>query len=157
MTKQLFITSALAVALLTACNYNSTTSTNAQLDETHTPTIVVGEFAEDNFNDFIVKFSTDTAFQLSRTKFPLKIKWYDLENERDSLIYRDRSSFEMMDFRKKKSTGQYDQWERKILVHKNNTSATIETRGIDNGITVDYLFEKVSGLWMLIEVDDSST
>ena len=78
MTKQLFITSAVLSALLTACNFNSTTSTNAQTDETHTPTIVVGEFAEHNFNDFIVKFSTDTAFQLSRTKFPLKIKWYDL-------------------------------------------------------------------------------
>jgi len=62
-----------------------------------------------------------------------------------------------MDFGKKKSKGQYDQWEKKIVVDKNNTSATIEVRGIDNGIMVDYLFEKINGTWMLIEIDDSST
>jgi len=63
----------------------------------------------------------------------------------------------MMDFRKKKSTGNYDQWEQMIVIDKNNTSATIEIRGIENGIMVDYLFEKVNEVWMLIEIDDSST
>jgi hypothetical protein len=63
----------------------------------------------------------------------------------------------MMDFRTKKSTGRYDQWEQKIVIDKSNASATIEIRGIENGIMVDYLFEKVNGAWMLIEIDNSST
>ena len=157
MFKQHYIISLLFVTLLTSCDNSSTTSTSGQSNDTQTSTIPTKEAIDNNFNDFIDKFSTDSTFQLSRTKFPLKTKWYDLDNDRDSLIYRERSSFEMMDFRKKKSTGQYDQWEQRIVVDKNNTSAIIGFRGIENGIMVDYLFEKINGAWMLIEVDDSST
>ncbi|MNY65999.1 hypothetical protein D3C86_2033600 [compost metagenome] len=62
-----------------------------------------------------------------------------------------------MDFRKKTLASHLDQWEQKIVVDKNNTSATIEIRGIENGIRVDYLFKKINGAWMLIEINDSST
>jgi hypothetical protein len=155
--RRYYITSLLLVTLLTACDNSSTNSTSVQSNEAQTPTTTTKEAIDNNFNDFIDKFSADSTFQVSRTKFPLKTKWYDLDNDRDSLIYKDRSSFEMMDFRKKKSTGEYDQWEQKIVVDKNNTSATIEIRGIENGIMVDYLFEKINGAWMLIEIDDSST
>ncbi|MBK7223981.1 MAG: DUF4348 domain-containing protein [Saprospiraceae bacterium] len=152
-----YIASLILVTLLTGCVNSSTNSTSGQSNETQSPTIPAKEAMYNNFNAFVDKFSSDSTFQLSRTKFPLKIKWYDIDNDKDSLIYKERSSFEMMDFRKKKSTGQYDQWEQKIVVDKNNTSATIEIRGIENGIMVDYLFEKINGAWMLIEIDDSST
>lgn len=157
MFKRHYVTIILFVFLLTACDSSSTNSPSLQSKETQNQTIPTKEAIDNNFNDFINKFSTDSTFQLSRTKFPLKTKWYDIDNDRDSLIYKDRASFEMMDFRKKKSTGQYDQWEQKIVVAKNNTSATIEIRGIENGIMVDYLFEKVNGKWMLIEIVDGST
>jgi len=143
--------------MLIACNNSSSNATIGQSNEKQTPTIPTKEAIDNNFNNFIDKFSIDSTFQVSRTKFPLKIKWYDIDNDRDSIIYRDSSSFELMDFGKKKSKGQYDQLEQKIVVDKNNTSATIEVRGIDNGIMVDYLFEKINGKWMLIEIDDSST
>jgi hypothetical protein len=154
MFKRHYITILLFITLLTACDNSSTNSTKRQSNETQTPT---KESIDNNFNDFIDKFSTDSAFQLSRTKFPLKTKWYDIDNDRDSIIYKKRSDFEMMDFRMTKSLGRYDQWEQKIVVDKNNTSAKIEIRGIDNGIIVDYLFEKINDAWMLIEIDDSST
>lgn len=157
MLKKYYISRLLIVTLLTACDNNSKSLIRRQSIERQTQIIPTKEAVDNNFNDFIDKFSVDSAFQLSRTKFPLKIKWYDLENDRDSLIYRDKSSFEMMDFRTKKSTGRYDQWEQKIVIDKSNASATIEIRGIENGIMVDYLFEKVNGGWMLIEIDDSST
>lgn len=140
--------------MLTTCNNSLTNSTSGQKNETQSPS---KEDIDGNFNDFINKFSTDSTFQLSRTKFPLKIKSYDLNNDSDSIIYKDRSKFEMVDFRKKKSTGQYDQWEQKIVIGKNKASATIEIRGIDNGIMVGYLFEKINGMWMLIAIDDRST
>lgn len=80
-----------------------------------------------------------------------------MDNDRDSIFYRDSSSFDMIDFRKYKSTSQYDQWEQKIVIEKASTFATIEISGMDNGILVDYLFQKINGAWMLIEIDDSST
>jgi hypothetical protein len=140
-----FITSFLLSILLTSCNNN--TANRLSVDK---------ETVDNNFNNFIEKFSTDTGFQLSRIKFPLKTRWYDLGNDEDSLIYKDKSGFEMIDL-SKKSTGQHEQWEQKIVVGKNNTSVKVEIRGIENGITVDYLFKKINGAWMLIEIDDSST
>ena len=139
--------------MLTSCDSNS----NQNSKGNQTVAIPTKEAVDNNFNDFIEKFSADSTFQLRRTKFPLKIKWYDLDNDRDSIIYKEKTEFEMMDFRKRKSTGQHDQWAQKIVVDKNNTSATIEIRGIENGIMVDYLFEKIHDAWMLIEIDDSST
>jgi len=110
-----------------------------------------------DFNTFIELFSQDTAFQRKRTKFPLRIKQYDIENDKDTIIYNWHSGFEVMDFRRKKSDSRYDQWEQQIVVDKNQTKATIEIRGIENGIMVDYYFEKKDGRWMLVSIDDSST
>lgn len=63
----------------------------------------------------------------------------------------------MIDFRKKKSEGINDQWKQEIVVDENDTKARIEIRGIDNGIMVDYYFEKNDGRWMLVNIDDAST
>jgi hypothetical protein len=158
MLKRHFITSLLLAILWTSCESSGSANTTSQQSrENQTVSIPTKEPVDNNFNDFIEKFSVDTTFQLSRTKFPLKTKWYDIDNDRDSLIYKDQSDFKMMDFRKKKTASPYDQWEQKIVIDKNNTSATIEIRGIENGIMVDYLFEKINGAWILIGIDDSST
>lgn len=142
---------------LMACDNSSTNSTSRQSNGAQAPTLLTKVAVDNSFNDFIDKFSTDSIFQISRIRFPLKTKWYDLDNDRDSVIYEDKSGFKLMDFRKKKSTAQYGQWEQRIVVDKNNASATIEIRGIENGIMVDYLFEKINGAWILFEIDDSST
>ena len=63
----------------------------------------------------------------------------------------------MMDFRKKKSDSRYDQWKQDAVLDKGGNKATIEIRGIENGIMVDYYFEKDDGKWMLVAVHDSST
>jgi hypothetical protein len=152
-----YITNLLFFILFTSCDNSSTNKTSSHSDKKQTFFIPTKDAVDNNFNDFIEKFSTDSAFQLSRIKFPLKIKWYDIDNDRDSLVYKERVDFEMMDFRKKSSIGRYDQWEQKIVVDKKNTSAKIEIRGIENGIMVDYLFEKINEVWMLVEIDDSST
>lgn len=157
MLNQSILASLLFSILLTSCDNSSTYTTSGQATKKPIVTEPTPETTDNNFNDFIEKFSTDTAFQASRIKFPLKTKWYDMDNERDSVIYQDRLGVEMMDFRTKKSTGQFDQWEQQIVIDKNNTSATIQIRGIENGIMVDYSFEKINGSWMLVEMDDSST
>lgn len=157
MSIRYYLTSLLLVVLLTCCVRRSINTADRQLNKKPTSIASTGDAVDDHFSDFIEKFSTDSVFQLSRTIFPLKVKWYDIDNDRDSVIYKETSNFEMMDFRKNKSTGRYDQWEQKIVVDKANTSAIIEIRGIDNGIMVDYRFKKINKAWMLTEIDDSST
>ncbi|MEJ8819139.1 DUF4348 domain-containing protein [Lacibacter sp. H407] len=112
---------------------------------------------EVDFNLFIDNFSKGTAFQRSRTLFPLKIKQYDLENDKDTILYKHRSDFEMMDFRKNKSVSNSDKWTQKIILDKSQKAVVIQIRGIDNGIIVDYLFEKRNGKWLFVAVEDSST
>ncbi|NUO02850.1 MAG: DUF4348 domain-containing protein [Saprospiraceae bacterium] len=151
------VTSLLFIAWLTSCDSGSTNTTSQYRTEKKMVAIPAREAVDNDFNDFIEKFSADSSFQLIRTKYPLKVKWYEIEQDKDTLFYLKKSDFEMMDFREIKSNSQYDNWEQKRVIDKNNKSARIEIRGIDNGIIVDYLFEKVNGIWMLIEVDDSST
>lgn len=150
-----YIVSLLFITILTACGNRPIHSADGGINELQGQIIASKEAVDDNFNVFIEKFSADSTFQQSRVKFPLKTKWYDLSNGRDSIIYQDRAGFKMMDFSKKKTSGQYVQWVQKIVVDREK--ARIEIRGIKNGIMVDYLFEKVSGAWMLIEIKDSST
>lgn len=157
MLMQYILKGILLSFLWTSCDSNSTKSASRNSNEKQTITIPTKGTVDNNFNDFIEKFSSDAAFQLRRTKFPLKIKWYDLDNDRDSLIYKDSSGFEMIDFRTKKSIGQLDQWEQRIVVDYSSASAIIEIRGIENGIAVDYLFEKINEAWVLVEIHDSST
>jgi hypothetical protein len=147
----------LALSLFASCENASTSSVKKQFCNENSPTITSKESIDSNFNLFIDKFSADSSFQLSRTKFPLKIKWYDIENDNDSLFYKNKSNFEIVDFRQKKSKGVEDQWEQKIVLNTNNTLATIEIHGIDNGILVNYFFEKVNGAWILIAIEDIST
>lgn len=77
--------------------------------------------------------------------------------DKDTLVYINKSDFDLLDFSKKNSSVHSDQWEQRIVLDSNHVSATIQIRGIDNGIIVDYLFEKVNGAWMLIEIVDKST
>lgn len=110
-----------------------------------------------NFNSFLELFSKDTTFQLSRIVFPFQVKQYDVMNDKDTVFYRKRVGFEIMDFREKQKASEHDEWKQEVVIDKNNLKATIEVRGIDNGIVVDYIFEKRKGRWMFVGIVDSST
>lgn len=142
--------------LFSSCG--NTTETNIKQTnnkQTDSTSLVLNEKVDNDFHEFITKFSTDTAFQLSRTKFPLKIGWHEID--RDTVIFRTKSDFEFIDFRTKKFTGPIDQWEQNIVIDNKNKSATIQIRGVDNGIFIDYKFNMVDGAWLFTEIDDSST
>lgn len=138
-----------------SCNNSSNNETDVAINDSGI--ISTGESVDDDFHNFIEEFSSDFLFQLSRIKFPLRVNIYDISNDRDSVIYINKSDFNILDFREKDSSQQSDQWRQEIVFDNNPTSATIEIRGIDNGIMANYLFEKVNGVWMLIEIIDSST
>jgi hypothetical protein len=80
-----------------------------------------------------------------------------MNTEKDSVFFTPITSFEMLDLRKEKSNMELDNWEKRVIVDKNNNSAKILFRGVDNGINVEYIFEKKNETWKLIEIIDSST
>lgn len=146
----------LIIATFFGCHSNQKKVENSTPNQ-HSFILSSNNSVDKNFNSFIEQFSIDPAFQIKRTKYPLQMKQYDIDKDKDTIIYLPSSEFEMMDFRQTKSNTQYDQWKQEIVLDENHNKATIEIRGIDNGIMVDYLFEKSKGKWMLVGIDDSST
>jgi len=105
----------------------------------------------EDFNEFFKKFNSDSKFQISRVIFPLK---YKANNE----------DFELLDYTMTKEkykvlhlNNKADEkyLKRTLLVKK--SKATLEERGLDNGIYIDYIFELKDNKWFLKTFDDQST
>lgn len=137
--------------LLTSCVNNPANkvdrNTNENIVSPHS------EIADSTFANFIEKFSNDSEFQLNRIKFPLKIKWYDIVNDEDSIFYIEKNSVGFIDLRDKNN----ERFERRIIMDESHASTIVEIRGIENGLVVDYIFVWNGIGWMLVEINDSST
>ena len=95
-------------------------------------------------------------FQISRVKFPLRVR--ELDDEYESVEKKiEKNSYRKIDLRYDNSyvTRELSKYTQKIKLEGNK--ATVEIRGIDNGIMTDFYFEKRNGKWKLISWDDSST
>lgn len=106
----------------------------------------------EDFDSFFLKFSSDSVFQISRIKFPLKKSILDitdeleetkiLKNEWDFISFKDNnSSLNGFNYIKTKSDA---------------SQVKYEMRGIDNGILIEYIFQKEENEWYLIEIQDLS-
>jgi hypothetical protein len=110
----------------------------------------------EDFNDFLEKFSKDSLFQYSRIDFPLRVSELNddyqaietLVQKEDYLIF----DFSMNNVGSVKKTDNYFQ---KVIV--NEKDAKLEIRGIDNGIYLDVFFKNIEGKWKLQTWKDSST
>lgn len=109
------------------------------------------------FRAFLRRFSEDSSFQASHIKFPLKNKWYDLANDRDTMIYIPRSSFRKLEFDTHHTSRTDSIWRTIININDDAQEASLQYLGIENGIDLAYLFEKINGEWMLVEIRDQST
>ncbi|MCV2485028.1 DUF4348 domain-containing protein [Flavobacterium sp. SH_e] len=107
--------------------------------------------APEDFNTFFKKFNADKKFQISRVVFPLK---YKMNND----------DFELTDYTMTKekyktlnlnNKGDEKYLKRTISVKKNK--ATLQQRGLDNGIYIDYIFELKDNKWFLKTWVDEST
>jgi hypothetical protein len=114
------------------------------------------EKIDEDFQVFVEKFSRDSLFQISRVKFPLAVT--ELDNEYESVEKKvEKYNYRKIDLRYDNSCAnrELSKYIEKIKLEKNK--ATIEIRGIENGIMTDFYFEKRDGKWRLIGWDDSST
>lgn len=101
------------------------------------------------FSSFFEKFNNDKNFQLSRINFPLTIK---LNNDDFELVDYTITKEKHITLKLNLKEAEYKQ--KTIL--KNNT-VIVQQRGINNGIFIDYIFEKKNGLWFLKTWIDQST
>ena len=146
-------------ALLISCTESKVkiSSTSTEMDsgpstgESKIPTNI-----DDDFNIFLSYFNKDSIFQISRIVFPLKVQELELEDPSemtDKVYYK--KDHKNLDFTPKKFETNIDNYTQHIRLEKNKS--TIEIRGIDNGIIMDFFFEKRDGKWMLTSWTDSSS
>jgi hypothetical protein len=109
---------------------------------------------DNNFEDFLKLFNKDSIFQVSRVKLPMTIEYADWEKDYEY----SKEVITLKNYRKlnlAEDDSRNPEYEQFIKI--NGNKSTIEYRGIDNGISAEYYFEKINGKWKLITWVDSST
>jgi hypothetical protein len=161
------------LVLLFACQGNETTfSENNEIPKDTIPSLVIQP--KDIFKDtilstsdivtfknlFLPRFSSDSVFQLSLTKFPFIEKGYErnLETNEDYL-YEKRTGIKgwrHVDLRYDSAAfyQKYDKYTQDLEKVGSDT-IHINYRGVDNGICFGYTFAKDS-VWKLVSMYDFS-
>jgi hypothetical protein len=113
---------------------------------------------EENFDQFIHKFSTHEAFQFERTKFPVSVINPDAEREGMTPVGETigKYEWELLDLTYDSAylTRPYDQYYQSVRYVKD--TAVVEIRGIDNGIYADYYFTVIDKKWYLVTLYEAS-
>jgi hypothetical protein len=112
---------------------------------------------DQDFKVFLEQISEDSLLQKKRIAWPLKVVYLGLDNEPDSSFYLQERDFSYMDFRIKNRNTTTDSWVQKIEIAPNYSTAKVLFTGIDNGILVEYFFEKKPNGWVLVSLKDAST
>ena len=106
-----------------------------------------------NFETFIYRFSTDSIFRIEHIKFPLKYGYLDDNKEgypRKTGYLTEENVFPFDFFDK-------DEF---VFFHSNDINnekrILIHLRGVENGISAFYYFEKFNDTWILIEYNNYS-
>lgn len=117
---------------------------------------------QETFDEFFAKFKTDSVFQTSRIKFPLHVWAYEEDPNSpiglgDSLIIIDTltpANYHFLSY-SENTRQQYDNY--KVEAHIEDSVAEVFLSGVDNGILVNSVFEKIDGKWYLTKIEDEST
>lgn len=149
MIKNIFI---LTFLLLFSCGTKSTDSTSSD-KSTDSLTISKTTNGED-FNEFFARFTTDSVFQIERTKFPFRVIWTTEDGETTHETEKENWTHSTFYYEDSYATRQVDAYTQKIRQYSD--SVVLEQRGVDNGIYVDYKFIKDNGKWILFTGKDYS-
>jgi hypothetical protein len=138
--------------VLISCEIKTTQKTTENQKETKS---VLNE----DFYEFIEKFSTDMDFQLTRIEFPYQSEYLDYDsNNEDHIMYNDFISkdkhkhLNFSDLTNPSSTNE----ECTIHAEIAKTKAMIVYLGIDNGIHNEFYFLIKKGKWYYDGNSDSS-
>ncbi len=109
------------------------------------------KIVSEDFNSFFAKFNSDPKFQISRVIFPLKYKMNNDDFELTDYIMTKEK------YRTLHLNNKADEKHLKRTLSVKKSKATLEQRGLDNGIYVDYIFELKDNQWFLKTWVDQST
>ncbi|MBG6130873.1 hypothetical protein IWQ47_002343 [Aquimarina sp. EL_43] len=110
-----------------------------------------------NFESFFTRFSTDSAFQKNRIQFPLKMSTMDAyDSENPSIENLSLKDYSFIDFSNDKDAINRDTDKYKVEIVENKETTIYKKLGIDNGIYVEFKFEKQENCWLLISIEDQS-
>lgn len=105
------------------------------------------------FIEFLIKYSNDSVFQVHHTLFTFTESYIDPDKDYEVV----KVSIELENW---KHLNILDD-ENKFMVLSNidigSKYRNIFFRGVDNGIWVKYIFERINDNWKLIKIDDRST
>lgn len=107
-------------------------------------------FDQEDFEVFFERFNKDSAFQLSRIKFPLRNEVYDTDS--GQFVYKTIERKAWKFFNLKKLPANYVQ-----KLSKDKFKYVFNIQIIDTGVNVDYIFTMLKGKWFLLKIVDSST
>jgi hypothetical protein len=107
--------------------------------------------ASEDFNEFFKKFNADPKFQTSRVVFPVKYRANNDDFELSDYTMA-KEGYKVLNLNNKADEKYL---KRTFLVKKNKV--TLQERGLDNGIYIDYVFELKDNKWFLKTWVDEST
>jgi hypothetical protein len=117
----------------------------------------LSDSVDSSFDSFIKKFNSDSMFQMTRIKFPLKTTSYKVDTDTDTTFYINNDNFQRLDFYDNRNQSKVKAWKTTAKVNEQGKDGQILLQGIENGIDIVYLFEKIDGEWTLVAVEDRST
>lgn len=139
--------SIILLTILTACH-------SKQEKINPNPIIVL----DTSFHAFFTKFNTDSIFQKSHVMFPLPYAVWDSKNVIVEQKIRVKDwKFLDLSYNKENANSQTDAYYQEIAVRNDSNKIYVRFLGIENGIHVEFTFEKVNNTWQLIYWEDGST
>lgn len=114
----------------------------------------VKKFANENFNQFFFKFMTDSVFQLSRIKFPLKnVTWIDGPGTDIDTLRVQKSEWKYDSFyfySANERTQIYDNYDLKF---QQSNERALHWYGIESGGDAKYFFKGYNGQWFMVSME----
>jgi hypothetical protein len=106
---------------------------------------------KENFNSFIYQFIGDSLYQLDRIKFPLRSRRADSEDY--GTIKRENWKMVRLFGTEEYKAQLYDNFKGEL---RDTDERLLTWEGIENGVSVQYKFSRIDGLWYLTECNDFS-
>lgn len=113
----------------------------------------------ENFEVFFDKFKMDSVFQRERVQFPFLVETVNTDDTGSDKLNKEftqKHDWKHANFYYDESfaTRAVDAYTQRIRIQLH--TAVVEYRGVDNGIWIDYFFEKKEDKWILVSERDSS-
>lgn len=124
-------------------------STESYHEEIPEGTLMYDFSNNETFESFIEKFSLDSLFQESRVVFPMKKKYIDMDLKEVVKIVEAKDWWRVVF----EST---DDYSMRYFEKEKENRGFVEFKGIENGISITYVFELRDGEWFLVEIEDLS-